>query len=95
MTSDDDIQAWRADTPGCAHRTHLNNAGAALMPRAVVQAMDRHLALESEIGGYEAADERADEIAATYQEIGALNFRTITKVSSRVGVDGQVTGHNH
>lgn len=27
---DPQIAQWRADTPGCAHRNHLNNAGAAL-----------------------------------------------------------------
>lgn len=28
-----DIAALRRDTPGCANRVHLNNAGAGLTPR--------------------------------------------------------------
>jgi selenocysteine lyase/cysteine desulfurase len=66
------LEQWRADTPGCLHRTHLNNAGAALMPRQVLDAMTSHLQLESQIGGYEAADARADAIDRTYGEIAAL-----------------------
>ncbi len=31
------VEQWRADTPGCAARIHLNNAGAALMPRPVLR----------------------------------------------------------
>ncbi len=37
---------------------HLNNAGAALMPRAAHDAILRYLALEQELGAYEAADTR-------------------------------------
>ena len=51
-----ELERWRADTPGCAHRNHLNNAGAALMPQPVIDAITSHIALESEIGGYEAED---------------------------------------
>jgi selenocysteine lyase/cysteine desulfurase len=40
------LSEWRRDTRGCAHRLHLNNAGAALMPRPVVDAVMGHLALE-------------------------------------------------
>ena len=42
----DRVEQWRNDTPGCATRIHLNNAGAALMPTPVLQAMQTHLALE-------------------------------------------------
>lgn len=66
------LDLWRADTPGCAGRIHLNNAGAALMPRAVQQAMHDHLALEGELGGYEAADARAEAVAAAHAAVAAL-----------------------
>lgn len=66
------LSAWRADTPGCAHRNHLNNAGAALMPEVVHRAITDHLQLESETGGYEAADARADQISAGYVDLAAL-----------------------
>ncbi|MFN2316656.1 MAG: aminotransferase class V-fold PLP-dependent enzyme [Gemmatimonadales bacterium] len=66
------LPAWRAATPGCAHRIHLNNAGAALVPDVVHRAITEHLQLELEMGGYEAADARADQIAAGYADIAAL-----------------------
>jgi selenocysteine lyase/cysteine desulfurase len=66
------LPQWRADTPGCGHRNHLNNAGAALMPTPVVDAILEHIRLESEIGGYEAADARAAELAAVYDAIAAV-----------------------
>jgi selenocysteine lyase/cysteine desulfurase len=62
----------RADTPGVDHRLHLNNAGASLMPRSVLDVMQEYLKRESEIGGYETADEREDVIAASYDELAAL-----------------------
>ncbi len=52
-----DIDAIRNDTPGTANRIHLNNAGAALMPNPVVEAMHKHLDLELAIGGYEAKEQ--------------------------------------
>ena len=54
--SEEQIRRWRADTPGCTGRIHLNNAGAAMMPRPVLDAVRGHLDLEVEIGGYEAED---------------------------------------
>jgi cysteine desulfurase/selenocysteine lyase len=55
-----DLERARLETPGCSNVLHLNNAGAALMPRPVLRSTMYHLRLEAAIGGYEAAD-RADE----------------------------------
>jgi cysteine desulfurase / selenocysteine lyase len=46
----------RADTPGVQHVAHLNNAGASLPPKPVIDAVMRQLRLESEVGPYEAAE---------------------------------------
>jgi selenocysteine lyase/cysteine desulfurase len=67
-----DVEALRAETPGCRTRIHLNNAGAGLMPRQVLEAMTGHLALESEIGGYEASDAMAERIQDFYAATAAL-----------------------
>ena len=67
-----DIEKLRADTPSCAERVHLNNAGAALMPEPVIRAVHEHFALETRIGGYEAEDARRAEIDAAYDAIATL-----------------------
>ena len=68
-----DVARLRADTPGCANGLiHLNNAGASLKPRPVVDAVARHLALEEEVGGYEAAVEAAACVKAFYDSVAAL-----------------------
>jgi len=66
------LDRWRRDTPGCRDRIHLNNAGAALMPQPVLQALTRHLEREAAIGGYEAADEAEPRVRETYELIGRL-----------------------
>lgn len=63
------LETWRSDTPGCKNRIHLNNAGAALMPSAVSDAIQRHIHLESEIGGYEAHEAAETEIRAVYDDL--------------------------
>ncbi|MDL4775871.1 aminotransferase class V-fold PLP-dependent enzyme [Actinomadura xylanilytica] len=67
-----DIEKLRADTPGCAGVAHLNNAGAALPPQPVIDAVAGHFALESSIGGYEAADRGAAAIAHFYDAVAGL-----------------------
>ena len=67
-----DIDALRAETPGTAHRIHLNNAGAALMSGRTVRAMTEYLDSEASIGGYEALDRIADRVEATYAGMAGL-----------------------
>jgi cysteine desulfurase / selenocysteine lyase len=67
-----DLSAVRADTPGCAEVTHFNNAGAALPPKVVTDAVLEYTAREALIGGYEAAEEAAAEIRSTYDALATL-----------------------
>lgn len=67
-----DVAALRALTPGCAHRVHLNNAGAGLLSQPTIDAMLGHLRREAEIGGYEAADAARDDVAAVYAAVAEL-----------------------
>jgi len=72
MTIEERVERWRGETPGCAHRIHFNNAGAALMPQPVIDAITEHIVLESEVGGYEAADARESAIESVYADIAEL-----------------------
>jgi selenocysteine lyase/cysteine desulfurase len=67
-----DLTRWRADTPGCTRVVHLNNAGAALVPGPVREAILGHLALEDALGGYEAADARAEPVRQVYADVARL-----------------------
>ena len=67
-----DIERARRDTPAASQVLHFNNAGAALMPAPVLQAQLRHLQLEAETGGYEAAAAAGDRIEAIYDSIARL-----------------------
>ena len=71
-TSAFDIERARRDTPGVARVAHLNNAGAALPPSQVTDAVIAHLRRESEMGGYEAAEAAADQVEQTYAAIARL-----------------------
>ncbi len=67
-----DLARARRDTPGCSHVTHLNNAGASLMPQPVLDACTEHLFLEARIGGYEAAEVAGESRERTYTAIATL-----------------------
>jgi selenocysteine lyase/cysteine desulfurase len=67
-----DLETLRRDTPGTTERVHMNNAGAALQPQPVLDTVSEHLALEARIGGYEAADARAEQIESARATVGEL-----------------------
>src|SRR5258708_34885397 len=67
-----ELDRWRRETPGCRDRIHLNNAGAALMPQAVLQALTAHLEREAAIGAYEAEDEAEPRVSETYELMGRV-----------------------
>jgi selenocysteine lyase/cysteine desulfurase len=51
---------------------HLNNAGAALQPRPVIDTVREHLDAEAHIGGYEAAVAAMDRLTASYGSFARL-----------------------
>ena len=67
-----DIDALRADTPGCERVVHFNNAGSSLMPAPVAGVVSSYLEDELLRGGYETADARRDEIEDFYPAVAAL-----------------------
>jgi selenocysteine lyase/cysteine desulfurase len=67
-----DLARWRAETPGCEHLVHLNNAGAALVPRPVRNAIDAHLDLEDRLGAYEAAEAQTARLQEAYEGVARL-----------------------
>ena len=67
-----DVERARADTPGCAHVVHLNNAGASLPPSPVLDAVVAHLELEARVGGYAAADATVDRMEEVYASLARL-----------------------
>jgi cysteine desulfurase/selenocysteine lyase len=67
-----DLAGIRAETPGIRNGAYLHNAGAALMPRTVLEAQKAHLDLEAEIGGYAAAAREATRLAAVYTSVARL-----------------------
>jgi len=67
-----DVARARRETPGCAHVVHFNNAGAALMPQGVLDAVMGHLQLEARMGGYEAAEQQSGVIDGVYQSLATL-----------------------
>jgi cysteine desulfurase/selenocysteine lyase len=67
-----DVEQARRDTPGCRRVAHLNNAGAALPPSVVTEAVTGHLSLEAEIGGYEAEAAAAGALHRTYAALAEL-----------------------
>ncbi|MFM7598920.1 MAG: hypothetical protein ACKO70_11220 [Actinomycetota bacterium] len=90
-----DVEALRADTPGCAGVTHLNNAGSALPPRVVTDTMVEHLRQEEIVGGYEAHAQARDRVASVYASVGELVRAPIDRIAlvGSATVDVEALGH--
>lgn len=67
-----DLARARRETPGATAVAHFNNAGAALMPRPVLEAVKAHLDLEARLGGYEAAREVEGRLEGVYASLARL-----------------------
>ncbi|GAA4226985.1 selenocysteine lyase/cysteine desulfurase [Streptosporangium album] len=72
MNNGIDVVRVRDETPGCQSLVHLNNAGCALPPAAVVDTTMDYLRNEASRGGYETQRDRAEQIAATYTSLASL-----------------------
>ncbi|RVW06745.1 aminotransferase class V-fold PLP-dependent enzyme [Rhodococcus spongiicola] len=67
-----DLEQLRRDTPGCLDRVFLDSAGSSLPPQPVLATVIGHLRREAEVGGYLAAAERADDLAAVRRSLAHL-----------------------
>jgi selenocysteine lyase/cysteine desulfurase len=67
-----DLARARRETPGCENVLHFNNAGAALMPQPVLDAVVNHLQLEAAIGGYEAKEKELAAVEHVYDAAARL-----------------------
>jgi len=67
-----DVAAERSRTAGTAGRHYFNAAGAGLVSDGVLEAVVTHLRREQRVGGYEAANQVADEVADVYTAAATL-----------------------
>ncbi len=66
------IHQIRQDTPACQNLIHFNNAGASLNSQPVIQKIKDYLDEEAQVGGYELARIRANEVNAFYTETARM-----------------------
>lgn len=79
--SEQEIQQFRAEIKGTAHRIHLNNAGASLPPDVVVQTMTDYLNEEATYGGYETEAKYHGQIENVYTLIAKLINANVDEVA--------------
>lgn len=67
-----DIARVRKHTAGCENVVHFNNAGSALPPDCVHEAVVDHLGRERMMGGYEAQAAAAEHLDSLYTSLATL-----------------------
>jgi cysteine desulfurase len=67
-----DWERIAADTPAAAGQIFLDSAGSSLPPAPVLDTVVGHLRREAQIGGYRAAQERAEDLGRIKVSLGAL-----------------------
>ncbi|MCB9139887.1 MAG: aminotransferase class V-fold PLP-dependent enzyme [Caldilineaceae bacterium] len=72
MDSSFDLTRARRETRYCEEMIHFNNAGAALMPAPVADALHAYLQKEERYGGYETADAEQAALARFYAAAAEL-----------------------
>ncbi len=72
MFTNDDILNIRSQTSGCEKQIHFNNAGAALIPDQVHNAVIEHLELERQVGGYKAQALAQEQLENFYPSFATL-----------------------
>lgn len=72
MFSAKDIERFRRETDGVQKVIHFNNAGSALPPNIVRDAMVNYTIEEATLGGYETHSKYFSEIESTYESLAEL-----------------------
>lgn len=67
-----DIHQLRRETAGTRYGAHFNNAGAALQPDVVLEAVQQYQQEEHRLGGYEAMMAFAGELNAVYDHVAEM-----------------------
>lgn len=67
-----DIERFRNETDGVKKVIHFNNAGSALPPNSVRDAMVNYLMEEASLGGYETNNKYFEQLESTYDVIAKL-----------------------
>lgn len=76
-----EMERYRAETPGTKRAIHFNNAGAALPPNPVIEAMQQYLSTEARQGGYETAAAQCGELQRFYPLLGQLLNTTAQNIA--------------
>ncbi|MEO6286488.1 MAG: aminotransferase class V-fold PLP-dependent enzyme [Dyadobacter sp.] len=76
-----EIAKLRSETRGVQNVIHFNNAGSGLMPDIVTQVQLDHIALEANIGGYEASALRAEAVQEFYTQTALLFNCKLTNIA--------------